>query len=133
MIEMLYLQWGFYFNAAKSDFGSDDLSRLADFIDSHTLEDSANVNTRFAKNATLLLFLSRLMILSYCLKIPGCRQTFEATVNVGLGWVNAPTTNTSTKWAQPIKTATFSGNDSNGEEEGNGLGSLHSLGSVLLR
>ncbi|KAF8930220.1 hypothetical protein BGZ47_000688 [Haplosporangium gracile] len=78
MIEMLYLQWGFYFNAAKSDFGSDDLSRLADFIDSNTLEDSANVNTRFAKSATLLLFLSRLMILSYCLKIPSCRQTFSS-------------------------------------------------------
>ncbi|KAG0286712.1 hypothetical protein BGZ97_007333, partial [Linnemannia gamsii] len=78
MIEMLYLQWGFYFNAAKTDFGSDDLSRVADFIDSNTLQDSTNINTRFAENTTLLLFLSRLMILSYCLKVPSCRQTFSS-------------------------------------------------------
>ncbi|KAG0348134.1 proteasome regulatory particle base subunit [Podila humilis] len=32
MVEMLFLQWGFYFNAAKSDLGSFDLRRLADFI-----------------------------------------------------------------------------------------------------
>ncbi|KAG9062249.1 hypothetical protein KI688_006581 [Linnemannia hyalina] len=36
MIEMLCLQCGFYFNAAKSDFGSDDLFRLADLIDNKT-------------------------------------------------------------------------------------------------
>lgn len=78
MIEMLCLQWGFYFNAAKSDFGSDDLFRLADLIDNKTLEDAAGTNTVFAKNMTLLLFLSRLMILGYCLKVPGCRQTFSS-------------------------------------------------------
>lgn len=78
MIEMLCLQWGFYFNAAKSDFGSDDLFRLADLIDNNTLEDAAGTNTVFAKNMTLLLFLSRLMILGYCLKVPGCRQTFTS-------------------------------------------------------
>ncbi|KAF8927104.1 hypothetical protein BGZ47_002336 [Haplosporangium gracile] len=78
MIEMFCLQWGFYFNAAKSDFGSDDLSRLADFIDNKTSEDLISSNTTFAKNTTLLLFLSRLMILSYCLKVPGCRQTFSS-------------------------------------------------------
>ncbi|KAF9578526.1 hypothetical protein BGW38_005623, partial [Lunasporangiospora selenospora] len=78
MVEMLFLQWGFYFNAAKSDLGSFDLSRLADFIDSNTIVDSATINTRFAKNATLLLFLSRLMILNYCLSVPNCRQTFSS-------------------------------------------------------
>ncbi|KAF9540047.1 hypothetical protein EC957_004678 [Mortierella hygrophila] len=78
VIEMLCAEWGFYFNAAKSDIGSDDLSRLAGFIDSNTSDDSANINTRFAKNATLLLFLSRFMILYYCLKVPGCRQTFSS-------------------------------------------------------
>ncbi|KAG0272672.1 hypothetical protein BGZ95_011551 [Linnemannia exigua] len=78
MIEMLCLQWGFYFNAAKSDFGSDDLFRLAELIDNNTLEDATGTNTVFAKNMTLLLFLSRLMILDYCLKVPGCRQTFTS-------------------------------------------------------
>ncbi|KAF9547851.1 hypothetical protein BGW38_009622, partial [Lunasporangiospora selenospora] len=78
MIEMLCLQWGFYFNAAERDLGSFDLCRLADFIDSNTDLGSATINTRFAKNATLLLFLSRLMILNYCLNIPNCRQTFSS-------------------------------------------------------
>ncbi|KAF9177537.1 hypothetical protein BGZ50_008650 [Haplosporangium sp. Z 11] len=39
MIEMLCLQWGFHFNAAKNDFGSDDLNRLADFIVTKTLQE----------------------------------------------------------------------------------------------
>ncbi|KAG9070446.1 hypothetical protein KI688_007982 [Linnemannia hyalina] len=39
MIEMLCLQWGFYFNAAKSDFGSEDLFRLAVLIDDNILDD----------------------------------------------------------------------------------------------
>ncbi|KAF9557171.1 hypothetical protein EC968_007782 [Mortierella alpina] len=75
MIEMLYLQWGFYFNSAKSDLGSFDLSRLADFIDTNIV-DSQNINTRFAKNASLLLFLSRLMVFNFCLSVSQCRQTF---------------------------------------------------------
>ncbi|KAK3836313.1 MAG: hypothetical protein J3R72DRAFT_526248 [Linnemannia gamsii] len=84
MIELLCLQWGFYFNAAKSDFGSDDLFRLADLIDSKNLidsktsEDAAGTNTAFVKNMPLLLFLSRLMILGYCLKVPGCCQIFSS-------------------------------------------------------
>ncbi|KAG9071529.1 hypothetical protein KI688_005741 [Linnemannia hyalina] len=78
MIAMLYLQWGFYFNASSKDLGSDDLFRLAEFIDGNTLDDSASINTHFAKSATLLLLLSRLMILSYCLKVSGCRQTFSS-------------------------------------------------------
>lgn len=77
MIEMLFLRWGLYFNAAKSDFGSDDLFHPADLIDNKTLEDAAGTNTVFAKRMTLLLFLSRLMVLGYCLKVPGCRQTFS--------------------------------------------------------
>ncbi|KAF9393299.1 hypothetical protein BGX21_010806 [Mortierella sp. AD011] len=76
--EMLHLQWGFYSNAAKSNLGSFDLSRLADFIDRNIRVDSSNINTRFAKNATLLLLLSRLMVLNYCLNVPGCRQTFSS-------------------------------------------------------
>ena len=39
MIEMLCLQWGFYFNAAKSDLGSDDLSLVAELLDKKTLEE----------------------------------------------------------------------------------------------
>ncbi|KAF9317536.1 hypothetical protein BG006_003362, partial [Podila minutissima] len=78
MIEVLCLQWGFYFNASKNDLGSDDLYRLADFVDDKTSENTVSANTLFAKNMTLLLFLSRLLILNYCLRVPGCRQTFSS-------------------------------------------------------
>lgn len=78
LIEMLSLQWGYYFSAAKSDFGSDDLCRLADIIDNKTLGDVANTDTVFAKNMILLLFLSRLMVLDYCLRVSGCRQIFSS-------------------------------------------------------
>ncbi|KAF9376201.1 hypothetical protein CPB97_010991 [Podila verticillata] len=79
MIEMLCLQWGFYFNASKNDLGSDDLSLLARSIDDKVLqEQSISSNTVFAKNRTLLLFLSRLLIFNYCLEYPGCRQTFSS-------------------------------------------------------
>ncbi|KAF9206818.1 hypothetical protein BGZ59_011483, partial [Podila verticillata] len=40
MIEVLCLQWGFYFNASKNDLGSDDLYRLADFVDDKTSENT---------------------------------------------------------------------------------------------
>ncbi|KAF9133873.1 hypothetical protein BG015_003496, partial [Linnemannia schmuckeri] len=79
MIEMLCLQWGFYFNAAKSDLGSSDLSQLSDYIDKKTVEElGPEKNTAFARNMTLVLFLSRLLILKYCLQVPNCRQTFSS-------------------------------------------------------
>ncbi|KAG0374900.1 hypothetical protein BGX24_009777 [Mortierella sp. AD032] len=68
----------FYVNAAKSDIASHDLFRLADLIGSKTLEDVAGSNTVLAMNITLLLILSRLMALGYCLKLPGCRRTFSS-------------------------------------------------------
>lgn len=49
MIEMPCLQWGFYLNATKSDFGPDDLYCLADFIVNKTLEDSVSANIHFCK------------------------------------------------------------------------------------
>ncbi|KAG0325099.1 hypothetical protein BGZ99_001065 [Dissophora globulifera] len=79
MIEILCLQWGFYFNAAEKDNGSDDLHRLSKSILSKQLEgDDPTVNTIFAKRMTLVLFLSRLLILKYCLKDTNCRRTFTS-------------------------------------------------------
>ncbi|KAF9981364.1 hypothetical protein BGZ75_007369 [Mortierella antarctica] len=79
MIEMLCLQWGFYFNASKSDLGSGDLSQLAGFIDTKTIEEQGpEKNTAFARNMTLVLFLSRLLVLKYCLQVPDCRSTFSS-------------------------------------------------------
>ncbi|KAF9091626.1 hypothetical protein BGX27_001997, partial [Mortierella sp. AM989] len=54
VIETLCLQWGFYFNAAKSDLGSSDLSQLAAFIDTKTIEEQSPAqNAAFARNMTL--------------------------------------------------------------------------------
>ncbi|KAI9241257.1 MAG: hypothetical protein BYD32DRAFT_458061 [Podila humilis] len=39
VIELLCLQWGFYFNAAKKDLGSNDLSQLAESLDTKTMEE----------------------------------------------------------------------------------------------
>ncbi|KAF9542469.1 hypothetical protein EC957_001911 [Mortierella hygrophila] len=72
---------GFYFNPAKSDLGSSDLSQLTEFIDAKTTEKQGpRQNTAFARNMTLVLFLSQLMVLKYCLKVPGCRQTFSSAI-----------------------------------------------------
>jgi len=79
MIEMLCLQWGFYFNAAKKDLGSNDLSQLAEFLDTKTSEEQGpRINTVFARKMALVLFLSRLLVLKYCLQVPDCRQTFSS-------------------------------------------------------
>ncbi|KAF9580289.1 hypothetical protein BGW38_003127 [Lunasporangiospora selenospora] len=43
MTEMLYLQWGFYFNASSKDFGSDDLFSLAELIDRNIDEHSSRL------------------------------------------------------------------------------------------
>ncbi|KAI8051233.1 hypothetical protein BDF22DRAFT_94824 [Syncephalis plumigaleata] len=78
VIEVLCLQWGFYFNAVKDDFGSRDLSELADYIGKRTLENSEIANTIAARNITRLLFLSRLIILEHCLGVPNCHETFSS-------------------------------------------------------
>ncbi|KAF8949847.1 hypothetical protein BGZ46_004913, partial [Entomortierella lignicola] len=53
VMEMLCLQWGFYFNASDKDLGSDDLSILAEFINKKTSEkQDPKDNTTFAKNMT---------------------------------------------------------------------------------
>ncbi|ORZ08266.1 hypothetical protein BCR41DRAFT_399329 [Lobosporangium transversale] len=83
VIEVLCLQWGFYFNASDRDLGSDDLSSLSASILDKTQDDDNKIsntesNIKFAKRVTLLLFLSRLLILNFCLSVPGCRQTFPS-------------------------------------------------------
>jgi hypothetical protein len=92
MIEMLCLQWGFYFNAAKSDLESSDLSQLADFIDKKIVkEQGPEQNTAFARNMTLVLFLSRLLVFKYCLQVPnnnsimGRRKVQVTATSEGVG------------------------------------------------
>jgi hypothetical protein len=79
VMEMLCLQWGFYFNALEKDHGSDDLSFLARYIDKEiSSKQDLKKNTATARKVTLLLFLSRLLILRFCLSVSGCRDTFSS-------------------------------------------------------
>ncbi|KAF9084469.1 hypothetical protein BGX23_010490 [Mortierella sp. AD031] len=80
VFELLCLQWGFYFNAAKDDYGSGDLSYLADGIDAKMQESgSNNSSASFTHTMAQVLLLSRLMVLDYCLGVPGSRQTFSSS------------------------------------------------------
>ncbi|KAF9429272.1 hypothetical protein BGZ76_001560, partial [Entomortierella beljakovae] len=83
VVELLYLQWGLYFNASETDLGSSDLFFLSRTVianmDLKTYPENDTINnTIFAKNMTLLLFLSRILILNYCLSIPDCEKTFSS-------------------------------------------------------
>ncbi|KAI8605437.1 hypothetical protein EDD21DRAFT_140932 [Dissophora ornata] len=73
------VQWGFYFNASNKDQGSNDLMQLVEYLDEKTLGGKGpSVNTVFARNMARVLFLSRLLILKYCLQVPNCHQTFSS-------------------------------------------------------
>ncbi|KAF8962660.1 hypothetical protein BGZ46_001134 [Entomortierella lignicola] len=69
-IELLCKQWGFYFNASQTDYGSMDLSSLIqatkDFEQyrSNDIKSNNSVHT-----LTLILILVRVMILSHCIEI----------------------------------------------------------------
>lgn len=39
-------------------------------------ENGPRQNTAFTRNMTLMLFLSRLLVLKYCMQVPGCCQSF---------------------------------------------------------
>ncbi|KAF9176639.1 hypothetical protein BGZ51_000167, partial [Haplosporangium sp. Z 767] len=77
MIELLSRQWGFYFNASGEDLGSDDMTTLQAQVGSRLKQDR-DANNRLARIATYLLFLSRLLILQYCLKVQNSSQSFTA-------------------------------------------------------
>jgi len=84
VIELLSQHWGFYFNAAGDDWGSDDVSTLHDTVETYLpdtqefLPVDREANNRFARKTTLLLFLSRLLIFRYCLRIPGSSKAFTS-------------------------------------------------------
>jgi hypothetical protein len=69
-IEMLCKTWGFYFNGSDSDYGSPDLAKLATEIKDRKEYQNGDhaANTRVHILA-LALVLSRIMVLSQCLKI----------------------------------------------------------------
>lgn len=77
MIELLSRQWGFYFNASGDDLGSDDMHILLMLVESG-LRDDRGANNRAARTRTYLLFLSRLLILQFCLKVDSAQSFTSA-------------------------------------------------------
>ncbi|KAF9114427.1 hypothetical protein BGX30_006619, partial [Mortierella sp. GBA39] len=84
VIELLSQHWGFYFNASSDDWGSSDMMTLHSTIDKHLQETRKSfiedrlANNAYARKTTLLLFISRLLILKQCLHVPGCNDTFTS-------------------------------------------------------
>ncbi|KAK3806279.1 MAG: hypothetical protein J3Q66DRAFT_117873 [Benniella sp.] len=85
VIELLSQHWGFYFNAADDDWGSGDMMTLYGTVRDYLKEIQAGsaavdleVNNLIARKATLLLFLSRLLVFKYCLRVPGSNETFNS-------------------------------------------------------
>jgi len=85
VIELLSRHWGFYFNAADDDWGSDDMMTLYGSVRDHLkdLQASCTVvdleaNNAYARKITLLLFLSRLLVFKHCLSVPGSSETFTS-------------------------------------------------------
>ncbi|KAK3846448.1 MAG: hypothetical protein J3R72DRAFT_486712 [Linnemannia gamsii] len=77
---MLCIQWGFYFSAAKSDLGPDDLSLVAELLDKKKDTGGTKSKTQYClhRNTTLVLFLSRLLVLKHHLHVSNCHQTFSS-------------------------------------------------------
>jgi hypothetical protein len=85
VIELLSQHWGFYFNAADDDWGSGDMMTLYKTVSSYLKEIQAGsaavdleINNLYARKTTLLLFLSRLLVFKYCLRVPGSNETFNS-------------------------------------------------------
>ncbi|KAF9406768.1 hypothetical protein BGZ76_006274, partial [Entomortierella beljakovae] len=65
VLELLCLQWGFYFNASDKDLGSNDMASMTRSIDSRTGgNNNLSMNTNFARKMSLILFYTRLVILN---------------------------------------------------------------------
>ncbi|KAG0247856.1 hypothetical protein BG011_000804, partial [Mortierella polycephala] len=84
VIELLCQHWGFYFNATSDDWGSDDVIMLHSYVGKHLTETRTpdtvdrQANNAYARKTTYLLFLSRLLILKYCLSVPDSSKTFTS-------------------------------------------------------
>ncbi|KAG0053924.1 hypothetical protein BGZ90_006089 [Linnemannia elongata] len=85
MIELLSQHWGFYFNAADDDWGSNDMMTLYNTVRSYLKDVQVSsaavdleINNLFARKTTLLLFLSRLLVFRHCINVPGSSETFTS-------------------------------------------------------
>ncbi|KAI8599860.1 hypothetical protein EDD21DRAFT_355088 [Dissophora ornata] len=84
VFELLSQHWGFYFNASSDDCGSEDMMTLHSTVDEHLHESRKSfhedrlANNGYARKTTRLLFISRLLIFQYCLRVPGASETFSS-------------------------------------------------------
>ncbi|KAF9172646.1 hypothetical protein BGX21_007222 [Mortierella sp. AD011] len=74
VMDMLGLNWGFYFNGSKDDRGSDDVKELVSLVETR-LGDNLLINNRITKSITACLLLARVSILSRCLTVSNGRMT----------------------------------------------------------
>ncbi|KAF9178381.1 hypothetical protein BGZ51_007824 [Haplosporangium sp. Z 767] len=84
VLELLSQHWGFYFNASSDDWGSSDMSTLQSDVQNYMVKTQTpntvdrEANNAIAKKMTYLVILSRLLILKYCLNVPGSSETFTS-------------------------------------------------------
>ncbi|KAH7043039.1 hypothetical protein BKA57DRAFT_508403 [Linnemannia elongata] len=79
-VDLLSRSWGFYFNAGAADYGSSDMHNLVQALSQHLdiyLTDNKLDNTDRIRYLTYGLLYARLLILEYCLKIAGNKDTFS--------------------------------------------------------
>ncbi|KAK5809582.1 hypothetical protein F5H01DRAFT_381910 [Linnemannia elongata] len=79
-VDLLSRSWGFYFNAGAADYGSSDMHNLVQALSQHRdiyLSDNKLDNTDRIRYLTYGLLYARLLILEYCLKIAGNKDTFS--------------------------------------------------------
>ncbi|KAG0060879.1 hypothetical protein BGZ89_011907, partial [Linnemannia elongata] len=79
-VDLLSRSWGFYFNAGAADYGSSDMHTLVQALSQHRdiyLSHNKLKNTDRMRYLTYGLLYARLLILEYCLKIAGSKDTFS--------------------------------------------------------
>ncbi|RKP22701.1 hypothetical protein SYNPS1DRAFT_31673, partial [Syncephalis pseudoplumigaleata] len=81
LLELLSRTWGFYFNASSDDIGSDDIQVIIDALSANPatyLSSDREHNRDNMRYLTCGLLYARLLILDYCLNVPGSTDTFDS-------------------------------------------------------
>ncbi|KAG0294132.1 hypothetical protein BGZ96_001754 [Linnemannia gamsii] len=79
-VDLLSRSWGLYFNAGEADYGSNDMTTLAQALSVHSdiyVSKDTKQNTERIRCLTYGLLYVRLLILEHCLNLAGGRNTFS--------------------------------------------------------
>ncbi|KAG0045171.1 hypothetical protein BGZ83_009586 [Gryganskiella cystojenkinii] len=77
LVELLSQRWGFYLNCDEGDLGSTDMTLLKTVVaNSLGFSKQKFQNNSAARKMTYMIFLCRLLVLAYCLRVPESSQTF---------------------------------------------------------